>query len=862
MYKSNRMHIKTFVLLSLYLFASVALNAQNKFVAYVDKQGILRWQHNGEEVKGFGANYTLPFAYAYRNAVKMGLNTEQLIDEDVYHYARLGFDLFRVHVWDTEISDTAGNLLQNEHLRLFDYLLMRLKQRGIRCIITPIAYWGNGWPEPDLPTPGFSHKYGKDACLTHPQAIKAQQNYLTQFLNHVNPYTGIAYKNDDQIIAFEISNEPHHRESIDSVRQFINGMVNAMRKTGTRKPILYNMSHSVQSAEAYLSAAIQGGTFQWYPTGLGAGHSLGGNLLPNVDAYTIPYTKDRRFQSMAKIVYEFDAADVAQAYIYPAMARSFRTAGLQLATHFAYDPTYSAYANTEYGTHYMNLLYTPQKALALKIAAAVFHRVPLYRSYGKYPADTVFDAFRVSYTQQLAEMVTTDSFFYTHHTSTLPPHPQRLKAIAGWGNSPVVQYAGTGAYFLDKLEDGLWRLEVLPDVVWVNDPFGKTSLDKPVAVLKYQQQTMKIMLPDLSSQFAAAALAEGKLAQPVPCYNGALLLKPGVYLLSRNGDFSKVSLQQSLGNITIGETAGRQKEVQQLWVQHTPPQAVFANHPLKIKATVVAPVTPQEVLLYVQTPGKWFKQVQMQAQGYVYEASLDAAELPTGMLNYYLLVRIGNSIFTYPGAHPQTPMQWDYTAKEIYRVPVLNSDDPITLFHAASDAPQLLKPWRSGSQLIPIDDRGNAAWKTVLETLEQKDPENTAAQLPHDYTMHFYFGDKVAARKAALEGKTILELEAWTDDTPLPLQVALVNKEGIAYGTTVSLQPYRSLIRIPLQDLQPVPLVLLPRPFPEFTPYYFIHPQNMQFAAEQLESIQFSLGPGIENPRQPFTFYISRATLY
>ncbi|MDR9452264.1 MAG: serine/threonine protein kinase, partial [Acidimicrobiia bacterium] len=61
----------------------------------------------------------------------------------------------------------------------------------------------------------------------------------------------------------------------------------------------------------------------------------------------------------------FDAADVGGSYMYPAMARSFRTAGLQWATQFAYDPLAIAYANTEYQTHYLNLVYTPNKAISL-----------------------------------------------------------------------------------------------------------------------------------------------------------------------------------------------------------------------------------------------------------------------------------------------------------------------------------------------------------------------------------------------------------------------------------------------------------------------------------------------------------------
>ncbi len=72
------------------------------------------------------------------------------------------------------------------------------------------------------------------------------------------------------------------------------------------------------------------------------------------------------------MVYEFDAGDVMQPIMYPAMARSYRTAGFQWATQFAYDPMATAYANTEYQTHYLNLAYTPSKAISLLIASKHF----------------------------------------------------------------------------------------------------------------------------------------------------------------------------------------------------------------------------------------------------------------------------------------------------------------------------------------------------------------------------------------------------------------------------------------------------------------------------------------------------------
>jgi hypothetical protein len=297
-----------FLCIVLLLLVSTGAIAQKTNDVYVDKNGVMRWGKTNEEVRAFGVNYTAPFAHGYRAAKRKNISLEKAIDNDVYHFARLGFDLYRVHVWDCEISDSVGNILSNEHLKLFDYMLKKMKDRGMKFMLTPIAYWPNGYPEPEEKTPGFSTKYGKDACLTNEDAIKAQEKYLYQFLNHVNPYTGIAYKNDPDIIAFEISNEPHHGEGPERVTAFISRMIKAMKSTGSKKPIFYNISHSIHLADAYFNAGIQGGTFQWYPTGLGAGYELGGNLLPNVDKYSIPFAANAGFKKIGKLVYEFDAA--------------------------------------------------------------------------------------------------------------------------------------------------------------------------------------------------------------------------------------------------------------------------------------------------------------------------------------------------------------------------------------------------------------------------------------------------------------------------------------------------------------------------------------------------------------------------
>ncbi|MBC8085521.1 MAG: cellulase family glycosylhydrolase, partial [Hymenobacter sp.] len=423
---------------------------------FVDGQGVLRWEKGKQEVALFGVNYTTPFAYAYRAHQRLGVSHEQAIRQDVYHLARLGIDAFRVHVWDVEITDTVGNLQENEHLRLLDFLVHELKQRGIRIILTPIAYWNNGYPEQDSGT-GFSSIYSKGQAYVHPRAIAAQERYLTQFLNHRNPYTKALNREDPDIIAYEVCNEPKYQPPEAAITGFADRLAAAIRATGCRKPVFYNVSENPDVYAAVLNAKVDGLTYQWYPQGLVANHALRGNFLPYVDQYPIPYRQDARFTAKARMVYEFESADVIQPVMYPFMARSFRAAGFQWATQFAYDPLALAHANTEYQTHYLNLAYTPAKALSLLIAGKVFRQVQRGQSFGRYPQDSVFGAFRVSYRQGLSEMNTPTEFYYTATTATAPRQPARLRHVAGVGSSKVVQYGGLGAYFLDRLAPGVWR---------------------------------------------------------------------------------------------------------------------------------------------------------------------------------------------------------------------------------------------------------------------------------------------------------------------------------------------------------------------------------------------------------------------
>ena len=78
----------------------------------------------GGRLLGFGVNYGLASASAYRFLKASGASPEATIATDLDHLRRLGLDGLRLCFWgDWENSDAAGNLIDNEHLRLLERIV-------------------------------------------------------------------------------------------------------------------------------------------------------------------------------------------------------------------------------------------------------------------------------------------------------------------------------------------------------------------------------------------------------------------------------------------------------------------------------------------------------------------------------------------------------------------------------------------------------------------------------------------------------------------------------------------------------------------------------------------------------------------
>ena len=825
------------ILFTLFCAPAAGQKSIGKNPVYVDKKGVMRYTKGNGEVALFGVNYSLPFAYGYKSVKALGLDHKKEIDKDIYHFARLGVNAFRIHMFDTEISDSAGNLIENVHLDLFDYMVAALKKRGIKMVITPIAYWGNGYPAPDDKTPGFSRKWGKRMANVNDSAIKAQQNFVKQLFNHVNPYTKNTFQLDPDVIAVEINNEPNHGPK-EGIMPYINGMVDAIKSTGFTKPLFYNISQNLSAAVPISSSNVAGVTFQWYPTGLVANREIKGNFLPHVSRYTIPFDTIPAYRNKALLIYEFDPADVFQSNMLPTMARSFRSAGFQWATQFAWDPLASANNNAEYQTHYLNLAYSPGKALSLLIAAKVFKRVPRGYPAPGYPADSTFDVFRVSYKNNLSEMNSEEEFYYTNNTISAPVIANRLKHVAGVGSSQVVNYDGSGAYFLDKLEDGIWRLEVMPDAIHVNDPFGRASPNREVTRIEWSTREMTLRLPDLGNEFSILPLNEGNTLKPT-VNDGQFNIRPGTYLIARDQkDVSKWNTSSVMGYLKLNEFVAPPQTLHTPAISFTPPAQAVAGKPLTLSLQAAGVDAGDTITLQLAGPGRFGGRPLLfqRTTGNNYVAQIPAENMTPGILSYRILFRKNGAYYAYPGAVTGNPRTWDYVSGASYELPVRSSDKHWLVFNAAADRQPLTYTSSRNpleARLLPGKEPGSMVYRMATTEMNKGQVIGFEA----------YLGEQVAALgPEAVEMKTLVLRAGSGGGKPVTAKVVLVTKDAIPFATTITFPVTTQDIEIPVSRLRQDAMLLLPKANPGILPLWFSPVGAHTLSLPDVERIQVIIG--------------------
>jgi hypothetical protein len=770
-------------------------------------------------------------------------------------FARMGWTALRLCSWgDWENADKAGNLIVNEHVDLLDYVISQARARGIYILLTPIHTYDPAFADqahkPSV-NQGFSKYFTRDEMGTNPVSIAAQANYIRQLLNHINPYTSVAIKDEPAILFVEMINEPvHHPDDMRGSIAYINTLVKAVRDTGCKKLTFFNVSQDFAISPAIRSSKVDGVSFGWYPSGLVAGHTLQGNFLQAVDGY--PDMLRPEISGKPRIVYEFDQADLLTGYLYPAMARTYRSVGAQFATMFAYDMLQTAPFNLGWQTHYLNLVHTPRKAVSAVIAAEAMRRLPAYQAYDRYPNNLKFGDFRVSYEDDLSELNAADAFMNAGATKSMPKNPAALTRIVGFESSGVVDYEGSGAYFLDKVRDGVWRLEVYPDEVLVRDPFEQPRPDKIVSRLLYRSWPMTLHLPDLGDQFFATPLnvPSDKPATVRRAASARFSVEPGVWLLGENEHVDRATLPTSIGRVGFDEYHVNKRLSYPDSVQSLAPKEFPATAAVTIRARAADDVAPAELALWVRPAGMrgYGSPIPMQrSRGNDYVAVAAAGVFAPGLYEYAISVRSGERETTFPGAVPQRPGEWPFLIDTHWTFRVTPSGSSLRILNPKEDFARLsfVRPgerYRSPFfQLSPGEGNDESALSLTLPDLGKDTPPRYAAAL--------YIGDAVAARKAEARHADAVEIKLQAiGGKRKTIEVVLIERDGAAWSTSVSAGTQWSIVRVPIDSFRISRSIHIPSPFPGLWNYWRASPPLRGAAgdhlhADDLDRLQLTVFP-------------------
>lgn len=126
--------------------------------------------------------------------------------------ARFGVNLLRIHLIDVDgrygiFQNSRASTLEFDENRLkkMDYFFKCLKEQGI--YINLGLHMGRIFKEDDgIPAP-ITNDQSKFVTLFDSSLIALQKQYAKDLFEHVNPYTGLAYKNDPFVAFTELTNE-------------------------------------------------------------------------------------------------------------------------------------------------------------------------------------------------------------------------------------------------------------------------------------------------------------------------------------------------------------------------------------------------------------------------------------------------------------------------------------------------------------------------------------------------------------------------------------------------------------------------------------------------------------------------------
>jgi hypothetical protein len=313
---------------------------------------------------------------------------------------------------------------------------------------------------------------------------------------------------------------------------------------GVIKSHIYYQAQNPVIADALTSSGVEAVNLNayWNATGkFDGGNTDWNNFLEDADNW-LSKQKEKRFEGLAKIIYEFGASSSLDGYVVGAFAATFRSSDIQMAAFFTYTPAAVAPYNPGWLVHYLNIEHTPNKAAAFAAAGEIYRGEITSDSLKRTATQWTGETFNIKQKPSNVDFYVAekgDIFRYAASTDRVIKDTSRLKTISGRGNSCVVSCNGSGSYYLQKTSDTQWKLTLFANHKYVNDPNGAKT---------FRHMANRYMnidnMPVVSRLLERAVVFNFKLGRVVNCVpvpggrtatlkpDGELTLFAGEYLLT------------------------------------------------------------------------------------------------------------------------------------------------------------------------------------------------------------------------------------------------------------------------------------------------------------------------------------------
>jgi hypothetical protein len=273
---------------------------------------------------------------------------------------------------------------------------------------------------------------------------------------------------------------------------------------------------------------------------------------------------------------------------------------------------------------------------------------------------------------------------------------------------------------------------------------------------------------------------------------------------------------------------------------------VRAGEPFTVRVDVVSPAPVDSVTLFVRKVGEWRRPLRLimePAGAFAYQAQVPAERIRDGLVEYAVSVYEGGEARTFPGNVPGHPYRWDFTGREFWQVQVVAAGTPILLFDGRRDVGHVLypHPWeyvRFQIDMVTGSEAGRLALSAAIEDF---------APSPHHFALRTFLPEGQRTRLDEVASDAVLRIRARAAGRVSDrVEVALVERDGTAWGTVIELTDTWQEFAVPVSELRPTPLALLPRPYPQFLPYLWEGPATrVRPQLAELDGLQFSVGANL-----------------